>query len=98
MNEDKTVVGGVVTDCVVRDLETSRTAVEVTVPIQLTASHLGRSLYSRTVSVVSSTVRVPPYQFFFISTECLNSLGALLKLVRSPLSKFFNSLEHIPPK
>ena len=96
MNEDKTVVGGVVTDCVVRDLETSRTAVEVTVPIQLTASHLGRSLYSRTV--VSSTVRVPLYQLFFISTECLNSLGALLKLVRSPLSKFFNSLEHIPPK
>ena len=97
MNEDKTVVGGVVTDCVVRDLETSRTAVEVTVPIQLTASHLGRSLYSRTV--VSSTVRVPPYQlFFFISTEFLNPLGALLKLVRSPLSKFFNSLEHIPPK
>ena len=63
MNEDKTVVGGVVTDCVVRDLETSRTAVEVTVPIQLTASHLGRSLYSRTV--VSITVRVPPYQLFF---------------------------------
>ena len=96
MNEDRTVVGGVVTDCVVRDLETSRTAVEVTVPIQLTASHLGRSLNSRTV--VSSTVRVPPYQLFFISMECLNPLVALLKLVRSPLSKFFNSLEHIPPK